>query len=132
MSDLTERDEAEEVIAGGIIAFQHTRDYVGHEMLPEGEGWSWSAWTNRAEAFLARHAMSEARDRLIQGIGTGDGSRLRERTGEFLDYFIARPDDLVEVLVREHGIESVRTWVGAMVDEFESARETFSPDCRKV
>ena len=41
------------LIAAGLIAFEHTRDYVGHEALPAIEGWSWYDWTRRAEEFLA-------------------------------------------------------------------------------
>lgn len=50
---MTTDPEALDLIAAGLIAFQHTREYVGDRMLPAIEGWSWYDWTVKAEAFLA-------------------------------------------------------------------------------
>ena len=44
--------------------------------------------------------MSDARERLLQGeYGKDAPSQITERTGEFLDYFLAHPYDLLAVLV---------------------------------
>jgi hypothetical protein len=45
-------EQLERVIAGGVIAFQHTREYVGEDVLPEIAGWSWFDWCQRANAVL--------------------------------------------------------------------------------
>lgn len=51
-------DTVRNLIAGGLIAFQHTREYLGEQTLPAIAGWSWYDWTVRAEAFLASAAPS--------------------------------------------------------------------------
>lgn len=48
-------DDLASVVAGGLVAVDLTRQYVGEKMLPAVEGWSWFDWTQRAEAALARH-----------------------------------------------------------------------------
>ena len=45
-------EEAEVLIASGIIAMRLTQEYVGAEMLPERRGWSWWDWTEKACDFL--------------------------------------------------------------------------------
>ena len=42
----------EALVAEGIEAIRLTREYVGEEMLPEIEGWSWYDWTQKAKAAL--------------------------------------------------------------------------------
>lgn len=54
-----EADDTANLIAEGINAFQFTRDYVGQDVLPPVEGWSWFDWTQRAQAWLARRAREE-------------------------------------------------------------------------
>lgn len=44
----------EEIVSEGIEAVRLTREYVGEEVLPEIEGWSWYDWIQKAEAALAR------------------------------------------------------------------------------
>lgn len=41
-----------ELVEAGIEAFRLTREYVGEAMLPEGDGWEWFKWTERASEFL--------------------------------------------------------------------------------
>lgn len=48
-----------DLIEAGIRTFQHTRDYVGEDVMPAVEGWSWFDWTRRAEAMLAREPVVE-------------------------------------------------------------------------
>ena len=45
-------DKMEALVAEGIEAIRLTREYVGEEMLPEIEGWSWYDWTQKAKAAL--------------------------------------------------------------------------------
>lgn len=40
------------LVAEGTIAFQLTREYIGTELLPAIDGWSWWDWTQKAEAAL--------------------------------------------------------------------------------
>lgn len=42
----------EALVAEGIEAVRLTREYVGEEVLPEIEGWSWYDWTQKAKAAL--------------------------------------------------------------------------------
>lgn len=49
-------DDVKNLIAAGINAFQHTREYVGSDTLPAREGWSWFDWVKRAESFLTHGA----------------------------------------------------------------------------
>ena len=48
-------------LAAGLVAIDLTRQYVGEEVLPAIEGWSWFDWVQRADAALARYR--EARQR---------------------------------------------------------------------
>lgn len=62
------------LISAGIIAFEHTREYVGEAVLPAIEGWSWYDWTRRAEEFLAAaeapvHPRRPDHDPLIDVVG---------------------------------------------------------------
>jgi hypothetical protein len=41
-------------IGGGIEAFRHTREYVGEDVLPAIEGWSWFDWTEKAHTIIRR------------------------------------------------------------------------------
>lgn len=43
----------EGLLRDGIEAFRLTRDYVGHDLLPDLPGWSWADWVHRAEHRLA-------------------------------------------------------------------------------
>ena len=57
VQDRIERAEmADQIIAGGLVAFQLTREYVGEGLLPEIAGWSWFDWCSRAERWLAADA----------------------------------------------------------------------------
>ena len=44
--------DATSLIAAGLVAFDFTRQYVGYDVLPEIEGWSWFDWCRRAETYL--------------------------------------------------------------------------------
>lgn len=43
------------LVEQGVEAFGHTRDYVGYDVLPDKEGWSWFDWTTEAAAMLERN-----------------------------------------------------------------------------
>jgi hypothetical protein len=45
-------EEAERLVAEGIIAFDLTRQYVGGDVLPSHDGWSHHDWCQKAERFL--------------------------------------------------------------------------------
>ena len=52
-----------EVIADGIEAFRLTREYVGEDMLPVVEGWSWFDWCEKARrAVLTQPVLTPTRD----------------------------------------------------------------------
>ena len=69
------------LIAGGIIALQHTREYVGEDLLPAIEGWSWYDWTKRAEAYLAQ---TESTLDVLERLREVNGQRvLRWHEGRF-------------------------------------------------
>ena len=43
-----EQPMAEELVESGLEAFRLTQAYVGEDVLPEIEGWSWYDWTQKA------------------------------------------------------------------------------------
>ena len=45
-------EDAERLVVKGLVAFDLTRQYVGEDMLPEIEGWSWYDWCQNAEEYL--------------------------------------------------------------------------------
>jgi len=49
-------DDPARLIAAGLVAFDFTRQYVGEDVLPAIEGWSWFDWCQRAEEWMVRHA----------------------------------------------------------------------------
>ena len=51
----TDTDDPARLIAAGLVAFDLTRQYVGEDLVPAIEGWSWFDWCQRAEEWLARH-----------------------------------------------------------------------------
>ena len=81
-------DAAHAVIAGGIVAMQLTREYVGVDVLPAIEGWSWFDWTKRAEAALGSPAPASdpQGENLRTPAGLGEHlSRLGARLGNWND-----------------------------------------------
>jgi len=55
-------DDPAALIAAGLVAFDFTRQYVGEDVLPAIEGWSWFDWCQRAQEWLARHPSPDVSD----------------------------------------------------------------------
>jgi hypothetical protein len=45
-------EDLRRLVWDGIQAFRLTREYVGEDVLPAIEGWSWFDWCERAERAL--------------------------------------------------------------------------------
>lgn len=41
------------LVRDGMVAVRVTREYVGHDLLPDSPGWSWTDWLTEAAAAIA-------------------------------------------------------------------------------
>lgn len=71
MTDSERILELEETLRIARQALKHTRDYVGHAVLPEVDGWSWFDAVTLIDKTLRPKEPRSLRQIVCEGIGTG-------------------------------------------------------------